>query len=134
MALTIDDLPNQLAALMASIKQPAKAYLVGGCVRDALLGHPVHDYDIEVYGMPMEKLPKHLQSRGRTDAVEVLWRHQMVAQTRRDLRYHSLERNQHRYRSPGFSVHADPFLPLEAACERRDFTINPCFIALWKND
>ncbi|HBF03146.1 MAG TPA: hypothetical protein DDW77_08280, partial [Verrucomicrobiales bacterium] len=54
---------------MASIKQPAKAYLVGGCVRDALLGHPVHDYDIEVYGMPMEKLLKHLQSRGRTDAV-----------------------------------------------------------------
>ncbi len=126
MALTIDDLPNQLAALMASIKQPAKAYLVGGCVRDALLGHPVHDYDIEVYGMPMEKLLKHLQSRGRTDAVGksfgvIKWSPKPgetydIALPRKEINTDTGHR--------GFSVHADPFLPLEAACERRDFTIN----------
>ena len=111
---------------MASFKQPAKAYLVGGCVRDALLGHPVHDYDIEVYGMPMEKLLKHLQSRGRTDAVGksfgvIKWSPKPgetydIALPRKEINTDTGHR--------GFSVHADPFLPLESACERRDFTIN----------
>ena len=126
MALTIDNLPNQLAALMASFKQPAKAYLVGGCVRDALLGNPVHDYDIEVYGMPMEKLLKHLQSRGRTDAVGksfgvIKWSPKPgetydIGLPRKEINTDTGHR--------GFSVHADPFLSLESACERRDFTIN----------
>ena len=33
-----------------------RAWLVGGCVRDALLGRPCHDFDLEVYGVPADRL------------------------------------------------------------------------------
>ena len=33
------------------IQKTSRAYLVGGCVRDALLNLPSTDYDIEVYDL-----------------------------------------------------------------------------------
>ena len=32
------------------------AYLVGGCVRDTLLGRPVHDWDITTSALPYKPL------------------------------------------------------------------------------
>ena len=34
-----------------------RALLVGGCVRDALLGHKSKDFDIEVYGLSAKDIP-----------------------------------------------------------------------------
>ena len=34
----------------------AKGFLVGGCIRDALLDIPAKDIDIEVYGLELKKL------------------------------------------------------------------------------
>ncbi len=45
------------------------ALVVGGCVRDSLLGRPLKDVDIECYGIQPELLKKRLASRFRLDLV-----------------------------------------------------------------
>ena len=45
------------------------AVVVGGSVRDALLGLAPKDFDIEVYGMSYDHLAEFLASRGRVDLV-----------------------------------------------------------------
>ena len=40
-----------------------QAFLVGGCVRDALLGQPSEDLDMEVYGLSPEQLETLLSQR-----------------------------------------------------------------------
>ena len=37
-------------------KAGGNTYLVGGCVRDGVMGRPVNDLDIEVHGIQREKL------------------------------------------------------------------------------
>ncbi|BCX79123.1 CCA tRNA nucleotidyltransferase [Campylobacter sp. 19-13652] len=41
-----------------------RVYFVGGCVRDALLGRDIYDYDIEVYGISPDKFDKIMQKLG----------------------------------------------------------------------
>jgi len=62
-------LPDGLREILQKTPELQRAYLVGGCVRDALLGVPVLDYDIEVYGTNYEHLAQTLSSWGRTDLV-----------------------------------------------------------------
>lgn len=45
---------KQIAQLVEA--QGGRAYFVGGCVRDKLLGCPCKDIDIEIHGIPGEKL------------------------------------------------------------------------------
>jgi tRNA nucleotidyltransferase (CCA-adding enzyme) len=45
------------------------AVVVGGSVRDALLGLQPKDFDIEVYGMSYDHLAEFLSNRGRVDLV-----------------------------------------------------------------
>ena len=45
------------------------ACLVGGCVRDALLGYPPQDLDIEVYQTDLDDLVKTLERAGKVDLV-----------------------------------------------------------------
>jgi len=46
-----------------------RPYLVGGAVRDALLGRPHKDLDIEVFGLALPRLKEALARVGRVDAV-----------------------------------------------------------------
>jgi len=46
-----------------------RALIVGGAVRDALLGHEPKDFDIEVYGIAYDQLAQVLGERGRVDLV-----------------------------------------------------------------
>lgn len=47
---------NELSALIKFLKKHTKrAYLVGGCVRDLLLGLPNSDFDIEIYDISSDK-------------------------------------------------------------------------------
>ena len=46
-----------------------RPYLVGGAVRDALLGLPLEDWDVEVFGLAAEALEPLLAAHGRVDAV-----------------------------------------------------------------
>src|SRR5437762_14325099 len=53
----------------ACIKELPFAYLVGGSVRDALLGNPPKDLDIEVYQTSLDDLVKTLEKAGKVDQV-----------------------------------------------------------------
>src|SRR5260221_14755718 len=62
-------LPSDLQQILSETPELRRAYLVGGCVRDGLLGLPQKDYDIEVYGVSYEELQKSLSRWGRPDLV-----------------------------------------------------------------
>ncbi|MBE3610026.1 CCA tRNA nucleotidyltransferase [Campylobacter californiensis] len=42
----------------------SRAYLVGGCVRDSILGREIYDYDIEVYDISPDKFDNIMQDVG----------------------------------------------------------------------
>src|ERR1700688_539460 len=63
-------LPSVLAPIVAQLGQYGyRALVVGGAVRDALLGHDTKDIDIEGYGISYERLAEILSSHGRADLV-----------------------------------------------------------------
>jgi tRNA nucleotidyltransferase (CCA-adding enzyme) len=52
MASSAIELPASLRGLFEAVRSAGgRAWLVGGAVRDALLGEPFEDYDVEVYGL-----------------------------------------------------------------------------------
>ena len=105
-----------------------RPYLVGGAVRDTLLGLPHEDLDVEVFGLPLPDLKEALARVGRVDVVgEAFTVFKVsglegaegavdVSLPRRD----SKAGPGHR----GIAVTGDPDLSLEEAARRRDFTIN----------
>lgn len=105
-----------------------RAYVVGGAVRDALLGLPVTDFDLEVYGLAPGPLDEALRKVGHVDAVGqafTVFKLSGLADfdgvidvsiPRRD----SKAGPGHR----GIAVLGDPALSVEEASRRRDFTIN----------
>lgn len=96
--------------------------LVGGCVRDALMGVDPKDWDLEVYGIEPKKLREILDSFGRVDAVgEAFTVYKLgtdldVALPRRERKIGRGHR--------GFVVEGDQDMSFEEAAKRRDFTIN----------
>ena len=100
-----------------------RALLVGGCVRDMLLGLEPKDLDIEVYGLESEQLVAVLQQELAVDLVGqdfgvIKLRHYPVdvSLPRRESRRGSGHR--------GFHVFSDPRMTPREAAARRDFTIN----------
>src|SRR5512139_1707898 len=123
------ELPPGLVRLLAALRAAGgRPYLVGGAVRDELLGLPVKDYDVEVFGLPQERLEPVLAGHGRVDAVGQAFRVYKlsgvegvegsldVSVPRRDSKVGPGHR--------GITVEGDPALPIEEAARRRDFTIN----------
>jgi tRNA nucleotidyltransferase (CCA-adding enzyme) len=103
----------------------ARAFVVGGAVRDELLGRPVQEYDLEVYGLAPERLAEVAARFGRVEAVGrsfgVL--KLFTAEGGFDLslpRRESKTGRGHR----GFLVAYDPTLGPREASRRRDLTIN----------
>jgi tRNA nucleotidyltransferase (CCA-adding enzyme) len=95
-----------------------KVYLVGGAVRDRLLGRPVRERDYVVVGAtPEELLARGFQQVGRDFPVF------LHPETKDE---YALARTERKtapgYR--GFAVHADPGVTLEEDLRRRDLTIN----------
>ena len=62
-------IPNAVMKLLDLLPENATPYLVGGCVRDWLLGIAIKDFDIEVFNISMDKLIRVLSKHGRTDTV-----------------------------------------------------------------
>jgi tRNA nucleotidyltransferase (CCA-adding enzyme) len=98
-----------------------RAIVVGGWVRDRLLGIASKDIDIEVYNVAAERLRDLLGSFGRVDTVGESFtvyklRGLDVSLPRRE----SKVGRGHR----GFAVTGDPNLSVEEAFRRRDFTVN----------
>ena len=95
-----------------------KAYVVGGAVRDELLGLPVADRDWVVVGAtPEDMVRQGYQPVGRDFPVF------LHPQTHEEYALARTERKSGRgYR--GFSVYAAPDVTLEDDLARRDLTIN----------
>ena len=98
-----------------------RALIVGGWVRDRLLGVPSTNLDIEVFGVPPDHLRTLLEPFGRVEAVGASFQVYKVAGIDVSLpRRDSKAGRGHR----GFAVTGDPSMSLEEAARRRDFTIN----------
>jgi len=95
-----------------------KSYLVGGCVRDALLGLPVKDRDWVVVGAsPEEMLREGFKPVGKDFPVFL---HPSSKEE------YALARTERKTRPgyTGFQFHAAPDVSLEEDLRRRDLTIN----------
>lgn len=114
-----------LAALSALRSAGGKPRLVGGCVRDWLLGLEPKDFDIEVYHLDYESMGRALAPFGPTDLVG---RSFGVLKVRlEDMEYDfSLPRRESKTGAGhrGFAIAPDPDLTETEAAARRDFTIN----------
>src|SRR5512147_2868357 len=95
-----------------------QTYMVGGAVRDALLGLPVNDHDWVVVGAtPQEMINAGYLPVGKDFPVF------LHPQTREEYALARTERNTARgYR--GFAIYAEPNVTLEEDLARRDLTIN----------
>src|SRR5690348_18300388 len=64
------DLPRKILDLAEAVREAGgRALLVGGCVRDRLMGAQPKDWDVEVYGVEPARLRTLLDGFGRVDAV-----------------------------------------------------------------
>ena len=100
-----------------------RAMLVGGCVRDALLGRESADIDCEVYGLTPEQLHALAAQFGTVDESGARYGIFTLKDAGIDLAVPRLERRigpKH----GDFDVTANPALSFEQAAARRDFTVN----------
>lgn len=118
-------LPEELGGVISAVREVGRPYLVGGCVRDWLLGLQPHDFDIEVFDTSYEQLRETLARFGPTDVVGKSFGVVKVRLSGHEYDF-SLPRREvktaagHR----GFEVRADASLSFAEAAARRDFTIN----------
>lgn len=118
--------PPILARIIAETPVLARAYLVGGCVRDALLDIPVKDYDVEVFGVDYETLARELARWGRVDLVGRSFGVVKLSTGGGRQFDFTIPRRESKV-GPGhrgFEAHFDPGITLDEAAARRDFTLN----------
>ena len=120
------DIPGRLLSIAGDIRSAGgRAFLVGGWVRDALLGKDCRDYDIEVYDLTQDELVPILKKYGRTNLVGKAFGVIHLAMKGLSLDF-SFPRTESKvgYGHRGFVVHTDEKLSFKEAALRRDFTIN----------
>lgn len=114
-----------VANLAASIR--ARAFIVGGAVRDYLLGFQPKDFDIEVFGADFETLKNIISSKYKFKECGVSFGVLKLNDFEIDI---TLPRREskcgigHR----AFLIEGDPNLSIEEASLRRDFTINAIYL------
>jgi tRNA nucleotidyltransferase (CCA-adding enzyme) len=104
-----------------------RALLVGGSVRDELLGLQPKDLDLEVFGLPVDRLRPLLERFGRVETVgESFAVFKVVVERGQEAIDVALPRRESKTGRghKGFAVEGDPGLSVEEAARRRDFTIN----------
>jgi tRNA nucleotidyltransferase (CCA-adding enzyme) len=113
---------NVLSLAEAIREAGGRALLVGGCVRDALMGAQPKDWDLEVYNLDAARLREILDQFGPVNivgeafTVYKLGNHLDVSIPRRERK----SGRGHR----AFVIEGDPSMSIEDATRRRDFTIN----------
>ena len=123
-------LSTSLQRLNDAIAQAGgRCVLVGGCVRDALLGLTPKDFDIEVYGLTATALQQTLEPLGSIHAVGKNFGVLKVTldEGGNSITYDvALPRTENKQGQGhrGFLVTPDPSLDFTEASTRRDFTIN----------
>lgn len=115
--------PTKVIGLASAVRAlGGRAMLVGGCVRDELMGTEPKDWDVEVYNVEPASLFGLLDRFGKVDVVGDAFAVYKVGSDL-DVSIPRRERKSgkgHR----GFVVEGDPTMSFTEACSRRDFTIN----------
>ncbi len=118
-------LPEELRAVLTAIRPAGRPRLVGGCVRDWLLGLEPKDFDVEVAGIDFETLHHVLAPFGATNVVGRSFGVIKLRLAAGEYDF-SLPRRESKTGAGhrGFAVAPDPQLSDSEASARRDFTIN----------
>ena len=127
-AMTMDtsDIPDSVKQIAHSVKRAGgHALMVGGCVRDKVVGKPSKDIDIEVYNMHPDHLEQHLKQHGKVDAVGKSFGVLKLVHGGEDFDI-SVPRRDSKVGEghKGFIPVPDPSMSPEEASRRRDFTMN----------
>jgi tRNA nucleotidyltransferase (CCA-adding enzyme) len=112
------------------------AYSVGGSVRDDLLGIEAKDQDVEIFGIPEDKLARLLTEFAKVEQLNLsnvgksfkVWKLRNESNEEIDISLPRVDKKigvGHK----GFEITADPFTSVKLAASRRDITIN----AIYKN-
>ena len=120
------NLPAELQPVLNALRGVGRPRIVGGAVRDWLLGLDPKDLDIEVGGASFDDLHRALAHLGATDVVGRSFgviKLRLPSGTEYDI---SLPRRESKTGAGhrGFKVEPDPTLNDVEAAARRDFTIN----------
>jgi tRNA nucleotidyltransferase (CCA-adding enzyme) len=114
--------------LAASVRDAGgRALIVGGWVRDRLQGHSSKDIDVEIFGVPEDRLRPMLERLGRVEAVGQSFAvYKLVLPDAAGAIDVSLPRRESKKGTghKGFVVSGDPSMSIDEAARRRDFTIN----------
>ncbi len=120
------DILHTIEPIVHSIKGAGGiTYLVGGCVRDLVLGKPLKDLDLEVHQLTIEQLESILKLFNSVIMVGKTFGVLRIVGLDADW---SLPRKDSKGRKPTVSI--DPFMGIEEACRRRDLTMNAMAINL----
>lgn len=123
-ALTDEELAREIARAVAS--EGGSTYLVGGCVRDQVLGRPSKDIDIEVHGVDVARLEQILARFGTVSTVGASF-------SIFNLSGHGLDiavprrTDAPRGGKAELAEVADPFVGTYQAALRRDLTMNALY-------
>ncbi len=116
-------IPKKITALARAVESAGgRALMVGGCVRDRLLGREAKDWDVEVYAVEPAALRALLDKLGRVNVVGEAF---TVYKLGGDLDV-SIPRRERKTGQGhrGFFIEGDPSMEVAEATRRRDFTIN----------
>lgn len=129
------DLCREISRVARAVRWGGYAFLVGGCVRDALLGLSPKDYDLELYGITRDQVVPFLQSIhpdlhikdvGRSFSVWKVWNDSIGESAAVDV---ALPRREvvTGMGHTDFEIVLDPFMSMKDASLRRDVTMNAMF-------
>jgi tRNA nucleotidyltransferase (CCA-adding enzyme) len=121
--LTAMDIPETVLKLAEAVRgEGGRALLVGGCVRDELMGQQPKDWDVEIYGIEPARLRDLLDAFGAVNVVgEAFTVYKLGAHL--DVSLPRRERKTGRGHR-AFFIEGDPGMTFAEAASRRDFTIN----------
>jgi tRNA nucleotidyltransferase (CCA-adding enzyme) len=116
-------IPEKILRLARVVREAGgRALLVGGCVRDRLMGVEPKDWDVEVYAVEPARLRELLDGFGRVNVAGEAFTVYKLGQDL-DVTLPRRERKAGRGHR-AFVIEGDPLMTFEEAARRRDFTIN----------
>jgi tRNA nucleotidyltransferase (CCA-adding enzyme) len=117
------EIPEKVQLLARAIHDAGgRALLVGGCVRDELMGKQPKDWDVEVYDLDVARVREILDQFG---SVNVVGESFTVYKLGNDLDVSIPRRERKSGRGHrGFVIEGDPAMSVAEATRRRDFTMN----------
>ncbi len=120
------EIPSALDHILSQTLAVTQVYLVGGCVRDTLLGLPAKDFDLEVFGLTYTQLLEALKPWGRTDLVGRSFGVVKLTVGENETYDFCIARRDSKKGGghKGFTIDFDPSITTKEAASRRDFTIN----------